>query len=55
MGSSSSSFTESEVFGGIYFYSYGLITIAILFGAAYFATKPKLLHESHKFIQDIEK
>ena len=48
-----STFKDSQIFGGIYFYSYALIIIAILFGALYFATKVTLFHESNQFLQDV--
>ena len=48
-----STFKDSQIFGGIYFYSYALIIIAILFGALYFTTKVRLFHESNKFLQDV--
>ena len=48
-----STFKDSQIFGGIYFYSFALIIIAILFGALYFTTKVTLFHESNKFLEDV--
>ena len=40
--------TDSEAFGAIYFYSYTLIVLAILFGAVYFATRVPLFYQTHQ-------
>ena len=48
-----STFEDNELFGFAYFYTYGLVIIAMLFGATYFALKPRLYHTSHKTLDDI--
>ena len=51
---SEETFVDTNVFGGIYFYSYVLIFLVIVAGAYYFAGKVRLYYESYKALQDIE-
>ena len=47
-------FTQSDVFAGIYFYTHFLIIVAVVFGAIYFAPKLRLLHQSYHTLHQIE-
>ena len=51
---SSITFTDTNVYGGIYFYTYAVICIAIIIGGFYFSSKYKLYYESYQLLHDIE-
>ena len=52
---SQSTFTDTKVFGGIYFGAYMLVFVVIIAGTFYFAGRVRLYYESYKALQDIEK
>ena len=52
--SSTTAFTNTNVYGGIYFYTYAVICIAIIIGGFYFSSKYKLYYESYQLLHDIE-
>ena len=47
-------FADSELYGGIYFYTYMLITLVILIGSYHFAQKERLHHDSYTALEQVE-
>ena len=47
-------FADTKIFGGIYFYTYVLITLVIMFGAYYFSGQVALYRQSYRMLRDIE-
>ena len=47
-------FADTQLFSGIYFYTYVLICLVIIAGAYYFARKVRLYYETYKALEEIE-
>lgn len=47
-------FVDSKIFGGIYFYTYILITFVIIFGAYHFSGQIPLYRQSYRMLHDVE-
>ena len=46
--------TFADVYGAIYFYSYFLISLVIIFGAYHFSSKVQLYNKSYRILNEIE-
>ena len=51
---STTTFADTNVYGGIYFYTYVMICFVIIIGGFYFSTKYRLYYESYQLLHDIE-
>ena len=51
---STTTFADTNVYGGIYFYTYAMICFVIIIGGFYFSTKYRLYYESYQLLHDIE-
>lgn len=54
MSDSTTTFADTNVYGGIYFCTYIIICLVIIIGGFYFSSKYKLYYETYQALNDIE-